>query len=91
MSTQINDGGPAFPQNETWNGNTVADEHGQGGMTLRDYFAANASEEDIQEFLPATVGVAGILERQDGVKRTRHWARYAHADAMLRARKGGSK
>lgn len=49
--------------------------------SVRDYFAAKASEEDIAEYMPATMG-----EAQLHPNRTREWARYQHADAMLRAR-----
>jgi hypothetical protein len=50
-------------------------------MTLRDYFAAKASEADIAEYMPKTVGEATLQPY-----RTRQWARYKHADAMLKAR-----
>jgi hypothetical protein len=55
--------------------------------TLRDYFAANASEEDVRRqgevMRSAQIACAGIGILEDG------WqikARYMHADAMLRAR-----
>lgn len=86
-TTKVDDGGPAFPQPETKNGNTVADEHGQGGMTLRDYFAGQA--------------LAGLLSDPNVAQGSENWARspgkfamevaesaYAFADAMLAA-KGG--
>jgi hypothetical protein len=40
----MNDGGPAFPQSETANGNPMYAEHGDhsGGMSLRDWFAGQA-------------------------------------------------
>ena len=65
-----NDGGPAFPS-----------ENKQGqidGMTLRDYFAAMASKEDIERVY--------FYNRPD---LTRQQARYIHADAMLAAREAG--
>ena len=42
-------------------------------MTLRDYFAAKATTEDIQDFLDR-----GILTREE--------AKFAYADRMLEAR-----
>jgi hypothetical protein len=84
MSTTPNDGGPAFPLRNGFY---------EPGMTLRDYFAAAATEIDIEERLPRTVGEASELFKADGIKRTRVWARYRHADAMLAARaktNGGS-
>jgi hypothetical protein len=63
------------------------------GMTLRDYFAAKATNEDINmhsmgswaqwvEELPS-----GRKEMKSGFKpRTREEAKYAYADAMLKAR-----
>ena len=56
--------------------------------TLRDWLAMHASEEDIQEFIPQTVGEQERRFKQDGIRRTRTWARYQAADAMLAARKG---
>jgi hypothetical protein len=55
-------------------------------MTLRDYFATHALEEDIQRYLPQTIGTAGELAHVLGCKPIREWARYQHADAMLVAR-----
>ncbi len=65
------------------------------GMTLRDYFAARASEEDIQRHLFTGRIVEVVVERTNGRKeidkqpefQTREQARYAFADAMLAARK----
>jgi hypothetical protein len=74
--SNIDDGGPAFPGQV---------DHGAAGiesfvgMTLRDYFAAKASEDDIKD----------ILEWKDILECTncsRQEARYIHADAMLKAR-----
>ena len=84
MSEQpINDGGPAFPRSATDHC------HSQEGMTLRDYFAAAATEKDIQEFIPATCGEADQFQQKHGFLPSRQWARYCHADAMLKARGGG--
>jgi len=68
MSTLIDDGGPAFP-----------DDRSQVGMTLRDYFAAQA--------------LAGILScdaRPECDDSKAEWA-YSLADAMLFWRKEASK
>lgn len=77
----IKDGGPAFPHQHdhvlyraddpTKPAQTIKG-FWTGGMTLRDYFAAKASDADIEEYLNG--------------RRTRQAARYCHADAMLRAR-----
>ncbi len=46
MNTPINNGGPAFPQDIGWcSPNQHVQYRGpQGGMTLRDYFAAKAMQ-----------------------------------------------
>lgn len=87
---EIKDGGAAFPTTaEAQNG------YAETGMTLRDWFATHASEEDINEFIPKTVGDVEHLCKHLGidatnvrisVKNLRYWARYQHADAMLVAR-----
>lgn len=93
-TTKVDDGGPAFPQPETKNGNTVADEHGQGGMSLRDYFAGQA--------------LAGLVASDKASRIADDWERrgkpkpapevvdaaiaqcaYIYADAMLAARAEG--
>jgi hypothetical protein len=88
-----NTGGPAFP------GPYVNDKGGleaiwkQGGMTLRDYFAAKASEEDIRANIEGPMQEC-IVESSDGrkhithrnVKYTREQAKYRYADTMLKAR-----
>jgi hypothetical protein len=83
MSTE-DKSGPAFPG---WTQNHYTDQRPTGGMTLRDYFAAKASEEDVRRqgevMRSAQIACAGIGILEDG------WqikARYMHADAMLRAR-----
>jgi len=61
----------------------------QEGMTLRDYFAARATEQDIQrhrytgEFVK---GYAGSHETKIPVFCSVEEARYKYADAMLKAR-----
>ena len=63
--------------------------------TLRDYFAARATEADIQAYLQTGRMIPDIYEYSDGTKfiqgrkpelRTREQAKYAYADAMIKAR-----
>jgi hypothetical protein len=81
-------GGPAFP---------ICIDLGQGvefhkGMTLRDYFAAQASEEDLK--VQSKVMIDQIRARMSREQFCfdclpddwRVKARYMHADAMLKAR-----
>ena len=68
---QTNDGGPAFP-GETWGGK---------GMSLRDYFAARASESDIANHAYKLYHSGGCIKDP-----TREQCRYAYADAMLAER-----
>lgn len=76
--SKSNDGGPAFP------GSISIDSldglnHGPPGMSLRDYFAAHATGDDISAYLMVEVGSKVIsLPREQ--------AKYAYADAMLAAR-----
>lgn len=64
------------------------------GMTLRDYFAIRASEEDIQNHLLTGRVIDVVLQDGTGRKtieqrpeyRTREQARYAFADSMMEAR-----
>ena len=82
-------GGPAFPTPRYERGDMYS-----LGMTLRDYFAIHATEEDIQRYLPTGRIIEVVVERMIGLKevekqperRTREQARYAFADAMLKAR-----
>ena len=78
-------GGAAFP---------VAAGPGQQftqGMSLRDWFAAKASEEDIEYQISAMAPRNGFGEVMSHKVR-RSAARYAHADAMLAEReKGGGE
>ena len=62
---QINDGGPAFPILRS----------DQAGMSLRDWFAGQASESDVRHW-----------RNMLGFDCTREMAKYAYADAMLAAR-----
>lgn len=91
--SDTNTGGPAFPiplnQGQTWQGMAPCD-----GMTLRDYFAAHATEEDICTAIDLVKKVEQVRDLGDGRKviersypfNTRQIARYIHADFMLKAR-----
>lgn len=65
------DGGQAFP-GETW---------GSKGMSLRDYFAARALENDIANHRHILYHSGGYIKEP-----TREQCRYAYADAMLAER-----
>ena len=89
--SNTNTGGPAFPT-EVWDSEGVP-QHTEG-MTLRDYFAAKASEEDInqhiwkghkEDFVQLDGhGKKTILQRE--AMWSREEAKYRYADAMLKAR-----
>jgi hypothetical protein len=68
----INDGGPAFP---------CVDAKGfvSQGMSLRDYFAAHASDEDIEQH-------HRIIMQRTACRPTTEQCKYAYADAMIQAR-----
>ncbi len=84
-----NTGGPAYPS-PRWEGWGSPQE----GMTLRDYFAAHATEEDICTAMDLVKKVEVVRDLGNGHKviergypdNTRQIARYIHADAMLKAR-----
>lgn len=84
-------GGPAFPTSD-WDENDRA--YKMHGMTLRDYFAAHATEEDICTAMDLVKKVEEVRDLGNGHKvvekgypqNTRQIARYIHADAMLKAR-----
>ena len=86
-------GGPAFPTKNYATFQPIAEGYSEG-MTLRDYFAIHATEEDIQRHLPTGRIIEVVVETMIGLKevekqperRTREQARYAFADAMLKAR-----
>lgn len=83
-----NTGGPAFPGLHP----SKECHYQDAGMTLRDYFAAHASEEDIKYWQPMSMRVQRVRE-VNGRKSvyeecgmySRETARYRYADAMLRA------
>ena len=74
----INDGGPAFPQDLQ---GRRGDDPQYQGMSLRDWFAANASENDIRRH-------QSIIERTNGYTYAPsiEECKYAYADAMIKAR-----
>lgn len=76
MTTETNDGGPAFP--------SPVDPHklDDKGMTLRDYFAAKAMAAEI-----AAGKDMGGMRGYDGWRDEFAREAYRYADAMLRARK----
>jgi hypothetical protein len=86
-----NTGGPAFPV--TRDSHQPAHIITASGMTLRDYFAAKASEDDIRANIEGPMQEC-IVEGSDGrkhithrtVKYTREQAKYRYVDAMLKAR-----
>ena len=63
------------------------------GMTLRDYFAAKATEKDVEEYergsrikeVPRKDGL-GNVRFSETVYYTREQAKFRYADAMLKAR-----
>jgi hypothetical protein len=75
---KIKDGGPIHPSYEITQFGGIYNITTSGGMSLRDYLADRASEEDIQAHRSI-----GTVQQA----RTREQAKYAYADAMLEARK----
>ena len=76
MNTPQNDGGAAFPQAFDPSGDI--DPH--GGMTLRDYFAAQALTGYLAYSHPASI-MGTFIDESAKVA-------YEYADAMLKAREG---
>lgn len=84
----VDAGGRAFPRDSKWNLDGSFLQKGSPGMSLRDWFAGHASEADIEEHrdfkvCPETSMITSC--------RTREAAKYAYADAMIAARKGGGE
>lgn len=98
MSKKINDGGPAFPHKREWRSNgVVIDYEMVPGMTLRDYFAAAETLDDLDHLLMAgAVALAGPKPEGDWSTNPIEWlkweamwraeARFIRADAMILAR-----
>ncbi len=81
MTDKPNDGGPAFPTDRSQSTEFGRRGSNEPGMTLRDWFAGQATEQDIeaqQEWIGNPLS-----------KLTRAQCRYLHADAMLAARGEG--
>lgn len=79
-----NDGGNAFPMWHPELMNTA-----EFGMSLRDYFASKATEEDITEVLNDHYCQWQDSNTTDSInynQPSRSQARYMHADLMLEAR-----
>jgi len=75
---QINDGGPAFPVPDTYHANGQV-QYGGTGMALRDWFAAHASDDDIERH-------HRIIMDRTSIRPTTEQCKYAYADAMIQAR-----
>lgn len=101
MSEPINDGGPAFPC-EVYLSPQDTMPTKRPGMTLRDYIAVHERVETMEDIAWA-VAEALAGPRPPGTYQsnplewfawTNKWTaavRYARADAMLQARKGGAE
>lgn len=83
-------GGPAFPcPQDSINQNAPS-----LGMTLRDYFAAKATEDDVMQHIWKGYKEQYVIENDNGTSYiatrqamwTREEAKYRYADAMLKAR-----
>lgn len=72
MSKPINDGGPAFPVSVGMG--PLSANFASPGMSLRDWFAGMATDEDVAAFLRVRPDI------------TRRQARYFHADSMIAER-----
>lgn len=90
MSDIKDHGGPAFPTKYRIDPVQMPAE----GMTLRDYFAVHASDEDIADIMAGMPATERVIDNLMGGKRiiralpeyARQIARYMHADAMLKER-----
>lgn len=89
MSTDTNDGGPAFPSTETVNfyeckfedgrkTESVVAFNGGQGLTIRDFFACHAMGN-----MFVRNRARALIQSEDEIARSA----YAFADAMLKARK----
>ena len=90
MSNPIDDGGSAFPlssQPLDAQGNPIACNHTEWGMTLRDWLAGQALKHIGSEYFAS--GDVGSFARCHAMQLAEH--AYNIADAMLAARKGGAE
>jgi hypothetical protein len=86
--SNTNTGGPAFPHLRRHVGNNTYEQLAEGGMTLRDYFAAKAMQSLIAGSF-TEIGQEGIeANRQpfQNIEDLMAETSYKYADAMLRAR-----
>lgn len=90
MSTQINDGGPAFPLSPKVGKAHFDDPTAYPGMTLRDYFAVRFAASMVGT--PDGCNVISRHAEEDGIRPTERMALVAYdlADAMLRMRQRGA-
>lgn len=89
MPDCIDNGGPAFPVDQTYELNGVQHRLVSDGMTPRDYFAAEALKPVYADAMVEYRHGSGLFEDPDwrfGIALDA----YKMADAMLRARKGGA-
>lgn len=93
MDSNIDDGGPAFPRITTGEAVRNFGSNGAGfdlkfksseGVSLRDFFAANASDSDLSA---AYIAWLNNPARTGSEPPPIAELRYMHADAMLEARK----
>lgn len=89
MTNEIDNGGPAFPQTQTLTEKDFVSglDVGEGGMNLRDYFAAKAMQGmyacgDVAKGCKAMPSMSD----EQHCTATAQWA-YLQADCMLKARK----
>ncbi len=74
----------AFPSTEPIYGNDIIGVKQSTGMDLRDYFAAIASEQDIDKYQWNTTVGYGTVSKIEMCSREE--AKYKYADAMMKAR-----
>ena len=74
-------GGPAFPTDNAQQ-NGIRSWHYEG-MTLRDYFAVHATDEDVKAQAEVLREISPMRILPEGWRST---SRYMHADYMLKAR-----
>lgn len=87
-----NDGGPAFPVPDSHHANGQV-QYGANGMSLRDWLASQATQDDVEGFMPDGVAeCAQMLGIEFSEWNSAHYAqlrcraKWAYADAMLAAR-----
>ena len=89
------DGGAAFPitiESQSIPGYCVGEQ--MMGLSIRDWFAGQATQEDIEEYMPQTQGQLGDWCKSHGgadANQVRPWAKYKYADAMLAERAKGER